>query len=149
MGIPATNDMFKEHSWYFRNALVRASYKGLNITPTTKFVERFLRNVILAEKNILRNRDMLVGASLPASTDQSITSTIPKSQFDTLNCTLEELAVLKTIEDNPQITQTEIAKSIKKSASTVKRITTNLVVKGIIIRRNGRRNGWWEILSNE
>lgn len=31
MGIPATNDMFKEHSWYFRNSLVRASYKGLNI----------------------------------------------------------------------------------------------------------------------
>ena len=47
MGIPATNDMFKHHSWYFRNALVRASYKGLNISPTTEFVERFLRNVIL------------------------------------------------------------------------------------------------------
>ena len=149
MGIQATNDMFKEHSWYFRNALVRASYKGLNITPTTEFVERFLRNVILGEKNELRNRDMLVGASLPASTNQSITSTIPKSQFDTLNCTLEELAVIKVIEANPQITQTEIAKSIKKSASTVKRITSNLVEKGIIVRRNGRRNGWWEILSKE
>lgn len=149
MGIPATNDMFKEHSWYFRNALVRASYKGLNISPTTEFVERFLRNVILGEKNELRNRDMLVGVSLPAPSVQSIIANVSKSQFDTLNCTLEELAVLKTIEDNPQITQTEIAKSIKKSVSTVKRITSNLVVKGIIIRRNGRRNGWWEILSNE
>ena len=146
MGIPATNDMFKEHSWYFRNALVRASYKGLNITPTTEFVERFLRNVILGEKNELRNRDMLVGASLSAPIVQSIISTAPKSQFDTLDCTLEELAVLKTIERNPRITQTEIAKSIKKSASTVKRITSTLVDKGIIIRRNGRRNGCWEIL---
>lgn len=54
--------MFKAHSWYFRNALVRASYKGLNISPTTEFVEKFLRNVILGEKNELRNRDMLVGA---------------------------------------------------------------------------------------
>ena len=146
MGIPATNDMFKEHSWYFRNALVRASYKGLNISPTTEFVEKFLRNVILGEKNELRNRDMIVGASLPDSNSQSITTAISKSQFDTLNCTLEELAVLKTIEENPKITQTEIAKSIKKSASTVKRITSTLVDKGIIIRRNGRRNGWWEIL---
>lgn len=149
MGIPATNDMFKEHSWYFRNALVRASYKGLNISPTTEFVERFLRNVILGEKNELRNRDMLVGASLPKTKTQSITTSNPKSQFDTLNCTLEELAVLKTIEDNPKITQTDIAKSIKKSASTVKRITSGLVEKGIIIRRNGRRNGWWEILTTE
>lgn len=149
MGIPATNDMFKEHSWYFRNALVRASYKGLNISPTTEFVERFLRNVILGEKNELRNRDMLVGASLPKTKTQSITTSNPKSQFDTFNCTLEELAVLKTIEDNPKITQTDIAKSIKKSASTVKRITSGLVEKGIIIRRNGRRNGWWEILTTE
>lgn len=149
MGIPTTNDMFKHHSWYFHNALVRASYKGLNIAPTTEFVERFLRNVILGEKNELRNRDMLVGDSLPASTAHRITSAIPKSQFDTLNCTLEELAVLKIIEDNPKITQTEIAKSIKKSASTVKRITSDLVKKGIISRRNGRRNGWWEILSKE
>ena len=149
MGIPVTNDMFKEHSWYFRNALVRASYKGLNISPTTEFVERFLRNVILGEKNELRNRDMLVGVSLPTTSAQSITTPNPKSQFDTLNCTLEELAVLKIIEDNPKITQTEIAKSIKKSASTVKRITSDLVKKGIISRRNGRRNGWWEILSKE
>ena len=148
MGIPATNDMFKEHSWYFRNALGRASYKGLNISPTTEFVEKFLRNVILGEKNELRNRDMLVGASLPASNSQSITTAISKSQFDTLNCTLEELAVLKTIKENPKITQADIAKSIKKSASTVKRITSTLVEKGIIIRRNGRRNGWWEITSN-
>ena len=149
MGIPATNDMFKEHSWYFRNALVRASYKGLNITPTIEFVERFLRNMILGEKNELRNREMLVGASLPATSVQSITKPNPKSQFDTFNCTLEELAVLKIIEDNPKITQTEIAKSIQKSASTVKRITSDLVKKGIISRRNGRRNGWWEILSKE
>lgn len=147
MGIPATNDMFKEHSWYFRNALVRASYKGLNISPTTEFVERFLRNVVLGEKNELRNRDMLVGASLPKTMPQSITAPNPKFQFDTLNCTLEELAVLKAIEDNSKITQTDIAKSIKKSASTVKRITSSLVEKGILIRRNGRRNGWWEILT--
>ncbi len=89
---------------------------------------------------------MLVGASLPASNAQSTTTAISKSHFDTLNCTLEELAVLKTIEENPKNTQTEIAKSIKKSASTVKRITSSLVEKGIITRRNGRRNGWWEIL---
>ena len=145
MGILATNDMFKEHSWYFRNALVRASYKGLNVSPTTEFVELFLRNVILGEHNELRNRDMLVGATLPNTVVQSIISTDSKSQIGTLNYTLEELAVLRAIEENPKITQTEIAKAIKKSSSTVKRITSALVGKGILIRRNGRRNGWWEI----
>ena len=145
MGIPTTNDMFKEHSWYFRNALVRASYKGLNISPTTEFVERFLRNVILGENNELRNRDMLVGASLPASTIQSATKNASKSKICTLNCTLEETAVLRCIETNPKITQREMASVIRKSERTVKTITSTLVERGMIIRRNGRRNGWWEI----
>lgn len=149
MGIPATNDMFKEHSWYFRNALVRASYKGLNISPTTEFVERFLRNLILGENNELRNRDMLVGASLPHPSVQSATDDNPKSKFCTFNCTLEETAILRCIESNPKITQKELASIIRKSERTVKTITSNLVEKGIIIRRNGRRNGWWEILSRE
>lgn len=86
MGIPVTNDMFKKHSWYFRNALVRASYKGLNISPTTEFVERFLRNVVLGEQNELRNRDMLVGISLPVSTVQSATHDAPKGNICTLGC---------------------------------------------------------------
>lgn len=146
MGIPATNDMFKTHSWYFRNALVRASYKGLNISPTTEFVERFLRNVILGEQNELRNRDMLVGASLPCSTAQSATQNAPKSEICALNCTLEETAVLRCIESNPKMTQKEMASTIRKSERTVKSITSALVEKGILIRRNGRRNGWWEIV---
>ncbi len=62
---------------------------------------------------------------------------------------MEELAVIKVIEANPKITQTDIAKTIKKSASTVKRITSTLVEKGILIRKNGRRNGWWEITLSE
>ena len=147
MGIPATNDMFKEHSWYFRNALVRASYKGLNIAPTTEFVERFLRNVILGEKNELRNRDMLVGASLPAPAIQSVTEDSPKSNICTLGCTLEETAILRCIESNPKMTQNEMALTIRKSERTVKTITSALVEKGIIVRRNGRRNGWWEIIK--
>ena len=146
MGIPATNDMFKEHSWYFRNALVRASYKGLNISPTTEFVEKFLRNVILGEKNELRNRDMLIGSSLPKPTAQSATEDSPKSNICTLNYTLEETAVLRCIETNSKMTQKEMAATIRKSERTVKTITSTLVDKGIIIRRNGRRNGWWEIL---
>ncbi len=148
MGIPATNDMFKEHSWYFRNALVRASYKGLNVSPTTEFIEKFLRNVILGEKNELRNSDMIVGAALPKTYTQSATDNIPKSKICTLNYTLEETAVLRCIETNPKMTQREMASTIRKSERTVKTITSTLVEKGIIIRRNGRRNGWWEIINN-
>lgn len=87
---------------------------------------------------------MLVGTFLPANSSQSITSTAPKSQFDTLSCTLEELAVIMVIGEILKLPRPRLL-TLKKSASTVKRITSTLVEKGIIIRRNGRRNGWWEI----
>lgn len=119
----------KQHSWYFRNALVRASYKGLHVSPTTKYAALFLRNVILGENNELRNRDMLVGATLAQNKVESVNTDTSKSQIETLDYALEELAVLRTIENKPQITQTEIAKIIKKSASTIKRITSILVKK--------------------
>ena len=77
---------------------------------------------------------------------QSATGDSSKSSICTLNCTLEETAVLRCIETNPKMTQMEMAATIRKSERTVKIITSNLVEKGIIIHRNGRRNGWWEIL---
>ena len=66
-----------------------------------------------------------------------------------MNCTLEEAAVLRCIETNPMMTQKEMAATIGKSERTVKSITSALVEKGIIIRKNGRRDGWWEINLTE
>lgn len=58
IGFDITNDMFAKHSWYFRNALVRANYKnalkGIDYTPV--YLERFFRNLLLGEKWELRNR---------------------------------------------------------------------------------------------
>ena len=61
------------------------------------------------------------------------------------NCTLEEAAVLRILQDNPAATQKTIAAKISKSERTVKTITANLSQQGIIVRRNGKRNGYWEI----
>lgn len=58
LGFKVENDMFAEHSWYFRNALVRANYrnavKGIDYTP--KYLERFFRNLLFNEQLDLRNR---------------------------------------------------------------------------------------------
>ena len=58
LGFNVNNDLFAKHSWYFRNALVRANYKnvvkGIEYTPV--FLERFFRNLLLGEQWDLRNR---------------------------------------------------------------------------------------------
>ncbi len=63
LGFDVTNDLFAEHSWYFRNALVRANYQNLQkgITADIKFLEMFFRNLLLGETNELKNRDLAVG----------------------------------------------------------------------------------------
>ncbi len=60
LGFHATNDIFAENAWYFRNALVRANYNDLKngIHETTEYLELFLRNLLLDEKNPLHNRTM-------------------------------------------------------------------------------------------
>lgn len=143
MGFNVTNDLFAEKSWYFRNALVRANYQNIpkGIAYDNSFLVLFFRNLILGEQNELHNRDMHISKIGVKSARVEVS----KSKICTLNCTLEESAVLRCIEDNPKTTQKDIATAIGKSERTVKNITSCLVEKGILIRVNGRRNGWWQI----
>jgi fido (protein-threonine AMPylation protein) len=66
LGFSATNDIFAENAWYFRNALVRANYMNLQkgIHETTEFLEAFLRNLLLNEKNELHNRNLHISGLL-------------------------------------------------------------------------------------
>lgn len=142
-GYSISNELFASHSWYFRNALVRANYfnREKGIVPNSKYLEDFLRNLILGENNELRNRYLHIDYPAQSDTDE-----ISKGQAGTLRVTLEELAVLKLLLSNPRMKQTDIAAKIGKSERTVKRITDSLKGKEIIVRRNGKRDGWWEVL---
>lgn len=62
LGFSATNDIFADNAWYFRNALVRSNYASLqnDIHETTEYLEMFLRNLLLGEKNELHNRNFAV-----------------------------------------------------------------------------------------
>lgn len=61
-GFEVNNELFAEHSWYFRNSLVRANYrnlkKGINYEPI--FLVRFFRNLLMGENNTLKNRYMMI-----------------------------------------------------------------------------------------
>ena len=58
LGYEVNNEMFAKHSWYFRNALVRANYrniqKGIDYSPI--YLVRFFRNLLLGESWVLKNR---------------------------------------------------------------------------------------------
>ena len=58
LGYKVNNEMFAKHSWYFRNALVRANYrniqKGIDYSPI--YLVRFFRNLLLKDGWVLKNR---------------------------------------------------------------------------------------------
>ena len=157
LGFNVVNDVFAENSWYFRNALVRANYSDLTagISETTLYLERFFRNMLLGEEHDLRNRIMHVdwgkvndetsvqSANKPAQSAKLGDELPPKCK----NCTLEEVAVLRIMHENPTATQKEIATAIGKSERTVKTITVALQEKQIVKRVNGKRNGFWEFIE--
>ena len=149
-GLKVDNEAFKKHSWFFRNALVRANYNDLQngIYSTTKLLEMFFSSLLLGAGYELKNRYAHIDFDFKYEEEdfQSANISILKCNGCTLDCTLGELAVLKLIMENPSVKQYELAKSIGESERTVKNITTSLREREIIRRVGGKRFGKWEVL---
>ena len=98
LGFNVTNDIFAENSWYFRNALVRANYNDVKngIYETTKFLEIFLRNLLLNEKNELKNRSMLISHTSNEPLKANI-ETI-KANIETIKANIEQSISNKTLD---------------------------------------------------
>ena len=93
IGFQVNNELFANHSWYFRNALVRANYKnavkGIDYTPV--YLERFFRNLLLGERWDLRNRYLHIKAP-EQSQDKYRTSTGQvENTFHTDNVNIKNL----------------------------------------------------------
>ena len=134
LGFNVTNDIFAENSWYFRNALVRANYnnRAKGVFETTKYLELFLRNLLLGEDNILSNREMHVNyKEVKSSTEETVT---------------REQIIVEILEKQPKITLQEIADKIGKSLRTVKTSIKALQESGKIERVGGKKEGSWKVL---
>lgn len=84
LGFDVTNDIFAENAWYFRNALVRANYNDLKngVHETTEYLELFLRNLLLDEKNELHNRSMHISGRFKETDFESAKADIGNTEAD-------------------------------------------------------------------
>ena len=134
-GFNINDEVFAENSWYFRNSLVRANYKNFekNIFEDTSFLEKFFYNLLTNANNELKNRYTHIDNIKSAD----------NNDLKCNNCTLEEQAIINILKTNPLITQDEIARKINKSLRTVKTYMAEMKEKGLITRKNGKKNGEW------
>ena len=134
-GFCINDEVFAKNSWYFRNSLVRANYKNFekNIFEDFSFLERFFYNLLTNANNDLKNRYTHI---------DNIQST-ENNNLKNNNYTLEDQAIINILKRNSTITQEEISKEINKSLRTVKKYMADMQEKGLIERKNGKKNGEW------
>ena len=62
IGYKVNNDLFKEHSVYFRNALIRGNYNNVakNVSATPVYLIKFYENLLDNKQHELRSRDLIV-----------------------------------------------------------------------------------------
>lgn len=138
------NDLFAEHSWYFRNALVRANYEDLSkgINKTNTYLIRFLFNLLLKENHPLKNREMHVHYIDPVKAEN-----VPVNAPVNAPVNNTENTVLEIINNNPSITYDDIASIIKRDRKTVQRAINKLKKLGLIERIGSDKTGHWKIIE--
>ena len=152
LGYKVENDMFAQHSWYFRNALVRANYRnaveGIDYAP--EYLERFFRNLLLGERWDLRNRylhihptdDWRIQPNMevkPKTVEKNI-ETVEKSVK-----TVEK--IIKILSNNPTTTVRELSEMLSLSRRGVEEQIKSLKQKGIIRRIGPDKGGHWQVIK--
>ena len=129
--------VFADNSWYFRNSLVRANYKNFekNVFEDITFLEKFFYNLLTGSKHELKNRFAHI----------DYTQEEKQNEVKASNQTLEEQAIINILKENPTTTQEEIATKINKSLRTVKSYMAEMQNKGLIERKNSKKNGEWVV----
>lgn len=133
------NDLFANHSWYFRNALVRANYEDLSakIYRTNKYLIYFLSNLLLHTDFALKNLNIHILSDTVNTSIDTVNDTV-KTQIDT---------VFFMIKQFPTITALEISKELNISLSSVRRKIKELKNSRKIERVGSDKSGSWNIIE--
>ena len=147
-GFDVNNESFEKHSWFFRNALVRSQYENIpkGIHRTFEPLERFMNFAVFGIQADLRNRTLHIRWSEAKPHNEDV-----KRQNDVLETSLQatlslkEMAVIRQVQSNPNISITAIAANTRLSKSTIDRVIHTLKEKGLLIRIGAKNNTTWVI----
>ena len=130
IGFDVENDLFAKHSWYFRNALVRANYKnavkGIDYSPV--YLERFFRNLLLGEQWDLRNRYLHIYPTEEWSVQPNLVDPTSTGQAPDKHQTSTGQVQDKLHTDNPDIIK--LVKVIRELELSVKEMMNGVGLKG-------------------
>ena len=163
LGYQVNNEMFAKHSWYFRNALVRANYrniqKGIEYSPI--YLVRFFRNLLLGDGWVLKNRYLHIRPTEEWIVQPNLKNTqspnLPLEKVDRKGGQKTKEVVRKggqktkdtillLIASNPSISSIEMAKAIGINRSAISKHLKKLKEEGLIERQGPAKGGIWRIV---
>lgn len=157
IGYEVNNELFATHSWYFRNALVRANYKnavqGINYEPI--YLERFFRNLLLGEQWELKGRYLVInppaqyaeqprkdaGNDTEKVTEQSEKVIEQASKSNRVRLTAKQRKVLEFCDGTPRTAREIVAMiGVSYQTKTLEQYVTKLVIAGFLRPTTVSRN---------
>lgn len=161
LGFEVNNEGFEKHSWYFRNALVRANYNDFtkDIHSTTKYLEMFFSNLLLGTNCELKNRYLHIMNTLDVSSETSaiqnktsaiemLTSAIREKNYNEPTPT-NLLKVYTTIEANQIFGTKEIAEILGCASSTAREVMKKLRDLKVVVEVKGHGKGKYRFLNKD
>ena len=165
LGYQASNDLFAEKSWYFRNALVRANYENvrLQIEKTQLPLEEFFKVLLFGYEIELKNRYLRVGCEYGSQHAEDIkdlhrrnddTNVVIKPSDVVINNVAKRADVIikfSPIEEkainillrNPKISASQLGDQLGVVLRQAQRVMDSLKKKAGLKRRGARKNGEW------
>ena len=163
LGFRVTNNMFRDNSWYFRNALVRANYADYahDVKRDWSYLEKFFRNLLLGEKNEMKSRYLLIGLSeedkqkirelTEDGRNKGVRKRLPEKgcqkKVVRKGCQKTAVRIVELLRDNPRLTQNGLALAIGISRQAIQKHLGNLKAAGRLRRVGPDKGGHWEVIS--
>ena len=162
LGYKVNNEMFAKHSWYFRNALVRANYRNINkdIEYSPIYLVHFFRNLLLGESWVLKNRYLHINPTdewkvQPRLATPQVPHT-PHQKVDRKGGQKTEKvgrkggqktkdSILSLIASDPFVTTNEMSKRLEINRSAISKHIKKLKEDHIIERIGPDKGGKWII----
>ena len=159
LGFDVTNDIFADNAWYFRNSLVRANYNDLKsgIHETTEYLELFLRNLLLDERNLLQNRTLHISGAFKEEVKPDIK--ITKPDIEKIKPDIERMFQRKTANHILQLREafagqtvfgrSDVMRVIDIRPSRASELLRDMAERGVIEPVSGRGKGKYRFHQDE
>ena len=147
LGYKVENDMFAQHSWYFRNALVRANYRnaveGIDYAP--EYLERFFRNLLLGEQWDLHNRYLHIHPTDEWRVQPNLGVNVAVNVAEQL--TERQFVIYSTIKGNVAVNTKFLSEQLHLNRKTIQRDLLVLRDKNFIQWIGSAKTGHWEVIQ--